>query len=269
MQHQEKYEPIVLNLSRTQEVRKQPKKYFLLFVTSFILFSVCTGVAVWYLLPVHSPSSIPEVMVESPSHEDTVPEIEAVATPTPVPSQIPETPVPAVVQSPVETPVETGRLTLISYPEHAEISVNGTVLGKTPLEDYVLAPGAYPVTFVYNGQSSQKTLTIEAGKTTEYIHRFSGFGSLQITTTTSGCEVQINGQVAGESPLLVEGLSPGEYHIVIKKVGYHTAEKTLVLHKGEHQDLFITVRRLGSRGSSGATTVTPSRPLHPSERLQN
>lgn len=269
-QEQEKYDPVILNLSKSREIT-QSKNYLWLFLSSLLLLGVLLGASVWYFLTYSNtspPSGTPSGAVEKPT---------IVAESTPVPSVAPSvTAIPeetadvtADIQ-PTPEPEKTlsGYLRLNSFPEQADVIIDGKVLGKTPLKDYELAEGDYSVTFSYNERLFTHTFSIKAGEITEYIHRFEGFGSLQIDTTSSSCEVYVNGQLRGKSPLLVEGLSPGEYTIVLKKIGYHTTEERVSLGKGEHQELFLTVKRLGSRSSSG-TVESPSRPLHPSERLQN
>ena len=264
MQQQDKYEPIIFNLSHSQEIR-QPKNYFAVFICSLIIVGILTLFAVWYfyLQPRNSTPTI--VTTELPDIETTVAAKPTVA-PTPLPTATPE-PIPLIIEATPEPLLEKGHLTLNSFPEHADVVIQGNVIGQTPLKDYELDPGTYPVIFVYNGQTFQQKLTITANRTTEYTHRFQGFASLKITTTSSGCDVTINGKPAGQSPLLVEGLSPGAYTIIVSKMGYHTTEKRVTLGKGEHQDIFITIKRLGTKRQP--TSVDPSRPLHPSERLQN
>ena len=137
------------------------------------------------------------------------------------------------------------------------------------MEYYELPVGTYNVTFSYEGHVFQENITINAGSTTEFTYRFPGFGALKIETTTSGCEIYVNGKLAGESPLLIEGLAPGAYTITVKKVGYATTERTVTLAKEETQDVFMTIRRLGSISPPPQEpTPTPRRPIHPSERLQ-
>lgn len=267
MQRQEKYEPVILNLSKSQEIR-QPKSYFLLFVSSLVVLSLLVVFTIWYFYT-HPWNPQTTVATVTTTQEFSEPETETnvVAEQTPIPTATPK-PMPAVVQATPTPEIVKGRLTLNSYPENAEVVVDGEALGYTPLHDYELAPGIYTVTFAYEGRTSSQKLTISAGKTTEYIHRFEGFGSIKIETTRSGSDITVNGKPVGKSPLLVEGLSPGTYTIVVSKSGYHTTEETLTLGKGEHQEVFITIRRLGTRQPVVEDPQPTRRPLHPSERLQ-
>jgi hypothetical protein len=261
MEPREEYEPIIIDLQKSQAVR-QPKAYFFLFIVSALMFAVLMISAAVYFRrpPVNNNSTTqPPVVRVTPVAEKPTP---VPVTPTPVPTPI-LTPTPRPVASVVEP---KGRLTLYSYPEHAEVVINGNVLGYTPLENYELAPGTYTVKFSYEGQISQQQITITAGNVTKHIYRFPGFSSIKVETTSSGCDITVNGKLVGTSPLVVEGLSPGTYTIVAKKVGFATTEKTVNLGKSEHLDLFITIKRLGS--TRRPTSERTIRPVHPSERIR-
>ncbi|MBD3306933.1 PEGA domain-containing protein [candidate division KSB3 bacterium] len=255
MEERDENEPIIIDLQKSHALR-QPKYAFLLFVSSAVLFAILLiAGAAFYVSQSAGPPQQP-----SPPADPNVP-VTAAPTATPTPS--PPPPTPTIAPTPTPLP---GRLTLFSIPQNAEVIIDGTVL-QTPLHEYELDPGTYTLKFSYDDHLSQHTLTIRAGETTQYTHRFEGFGSLKIDTTTSGSEILINGKPAGRSPLLVEGLPPGTYTIVARKVGYATAEKQVSLEQGEHQELLITIKPLDAAQPSSRTSP-PDRPLHPSERLQ-
>ncbi|PID56689.1 hypothetical protein CSB45_10705 [candidate division KSB3 bacterium] len=279
MKHdQAQYDPLILNLTKKQTVT-QPKIYIWLFLSSIILLSALLVLSAWYLLFYANTPETSAIQDEAPGAEDRIPR--AAAEPTPLPTATPEvsqtplreeaTPLPTKLETPQaeqNIKAQTGYLSLNSLPEQADIIINGELIGQTPLHEYELEAGNYSITFKFNDQSFTQDVSINAGERTEYTHRLEGLGSLHIATTSSGCEVYLNGRLRGESPLLLEGLFPGEYTIVLKKLGYHTVEKRVVLGKGEHQELFLTVRRLGKRDSPGSGS-SPTRVLHPNERLRN
>ncbi|GAK55162.1 PEGA domain protein [Candidatus Vecturithrix granuli] len=259
------YEPMMLDLQKTQRI-SQPKAYLFLFIVSVCMFGILVIFAVLYFQ--HSSSQPSTGQAPEP-----IPTIAAAKTPTPVPTPIPTKVAPTPTPTPQKTPTppapQKGWLTLYSYPEDAEVVINGNILGRTPLKQSELPVGTYTVTFSYEGHEFQQQLSITAGNTTEFTYRFPGFGALNIETTTSGCEIYLNGKLAGKSPILIEGLAPGTYTITVKKIGYATTERTVTLAKEETQDLLITIRRLGSTSpSSLEPTPHPRRPIHPSERLR-
>lgn len=286
MERSEEYEPIILDLQKSHVVQK-PKRYvFIVMLAVLFLGTLAATVAALYYskastsgngkengraigLITPEPKTTPTVSIQSTvSIQPTpIPVLEPVDTPVP-------TPTPTVQPAPTATPtvavVEAmGRLTLYSQPDNAEVVISGKLIGQTPLENYALKPGTYTVKFSHQGKISERKITITAGETTEYTHRFEGFASLNIRTTRSGCDIFVNGELAGRSPLLLEGLSPGTYKIVARKKGYATAEKTVILEKSEHQEVFITIKPLDfvTEPERQATPTPSRRPLHPSERL--
>lgn len=287
MERQDKYEPIVVNLSKTEDIRPS-RNYFVAFVASLVLLAVVGGFAAFYLRqhPWKTPPELtptPQAPIaqepvaqatppKRPTAQPTVaPTPRPQLTPTPQPSPQP-TSVAAAEKTPEATPtpppVMNGYLTLNSAPPDAEVRLNGAVIGRTPLERYELSPDSYDVVFHLDGQSHQETLRIVPGETTIYTYVFQGFGALTIQTTSSNCDIRLNGRPVGKSPLTIEGLSAGDYTVAVSKVGYHTVEQTVTLAQGERQELFITVKRLGSRPAPSVNPAISPRPVHPSERQE-
>ncbi len=256
MEKRDDYEPIIIDLQKSQAIY-QPKLYFFVFVGSVAMLGVLVLFAAFYF--------------RQPSPNGPVSETPVIVVSTPIPRR--STPVPAATnpvvteQPPIQVTEEKGWLNLSSSPANAEVAVDGIVLGYTPLENYELAAGVYTVNFSYEGVVSQQQITVRPGETTEFQHVFPGFGSLQIDTTRSGCDITVNGKSIGKSPVLLEGLSSGPYTIIARKIGYASVEKVVTLKKGEHRELFMTIRSLDSvSDSSSKTTPTPDGPVHPSDR---
>jgi hypothetical protein len=262
MERSQGYEPIILDLQKSTALRK-PKRYVLLITATAVvaLGALATFAAFYYPKPSPNP---PVVTAPTPVVKET-PRVSGTPTPLPV-KQTPEPTPPVQPTSPVPEP--SGALTLYSYPANAEVLIDGKRIGSTPLVNYQLKPGTYTIKFVHQGAISEHQVTILAEKTTEYTYRFEGFGSLSIQTTSSGSDVVVNGMLVGQSPLVLEGLAPGTYDILVRKQGYESATRTVSLGKGEHQDVLITIKRSNLHTEPNRTPA-PSRPLHPSERQHN
>jgi hypothetical protein len=260
MERSQEYEPIILDLQKSTALRK-PKRYVLLITATavVVLGALATFAAFYYPKPSPNP---PVVTVPTPIAKET-PRVPGTPTPLPV-KQTPRPTPPAQPTSPMAEP--SGALTLYSYPTNAEVLIDGKRIGTTPLINYQLKPGTYTIKFVHQDTIAERQVTILTGKTTEYTHRFEGFGSLSIQATSSGSDVVVNGMLVGQSPLVLEGLTPGTYDILVRKQGYESAERTITLGKGEHQEVLITIKRSNLRIEPNR--MPPPRPLHPSERLR-
>lgn len=280
MERSEEYEPIILDLQKSHVVQK-PKQYVLVVALTVVFLGTlaATVTALYYSrsstqgngngnsravgLATPEPETTPTVSVKStpvPVIEPIVGPLETIPTPTPTVQPTP-TPIPTVAAAEA-----MGRLNLYSHPNNAEIVINGESIGHTPLENYELKPGTYTITFSHQGKISEHNITITAGKTTEYTHRFEGFASLNIRIVPSRSDIFVNGKSAGRSPILLEGLSPGTYEIVARKKGYADGEKTVTLGKSERQEVLMMLKPLDADIDSDRQ-ATP-RPLHPSERLE-
>ncbi len=261
MERREDYEPLILDLQKSQAVR-QHKRYAPLFVSSIAILGILLVVSALYFTPPWFSTSF-----KPPAGNAGV-----VPTPTATPESREAAPVLTPEQAPTvqATPasdVEEGWLTLFSSPEHADIVIGGETLGKTPLYRYPLEAGTYTITFVYEGRKSTQKVTISAGEVTELTYRFPGFASLKIRTTRSGSEITLNGTFAGISPLLVDGLSAGTYTIEASKKGYAAAEKTVTVAKGEHREVLLTMKPLDSSYDDSSSSSDEG-PVHPSDRLR-
>lgn len=277
MERSQEYEPLILDLQKSQVVQR-PKRFLLMSLMTIAIVSLVAAstFAVLYFTkpPPPSPTPTPRILTSATPVPETTPD--TITEPTPLPEATPDTvtePTPAPVITPTPQPVattaqaETGLLTLYSSPDNAEVIIDGEVLGHTPLQNYELPVGTYTVKFAHEGTVSEYKITITAGETTEYTHQFQGFATLRIRTIPFDSNIYINGELAGRrSPVQINGLLSGTYTISARKSGYKSTEKTVVLKKEEQQEVLIIMKQLGLNGSD-TTSPTPA-PEHPSDRLE-
>lgn len=304
MERSQEYEPLILDLQKSQAIPR-PKRRWLIVLLSMVAIGGVAGAmaGIHYVIssldsrkspipentpvvvqaaltptPMSKPmlTPMPTVTHQTPpstppvTSESPFPKVAPVASPTPqrqvsrptvTPTSIPTSP-----GTPTEPPM--GFLTLHSSPENAEVRIEGKLLGYTPLEEYALRPGTYTIRFVYQGNISEKKLTIIAGKTTEYTYRFDGLGGagIEVRTFPRDCEIWVNGEFVGHSPFTRNDLLPGTYTIIARKPGYASAEKTVTLEKGQPHSIMMTLKRLDFVTDPGSSSSSTPRPLHPSER---
>ncbi|MBI3492360.1 MAG: PEGA domain-containing protein, partial [Acidobacteria bacterium] len=104
-------------------------------------------------------------------------------------------------------------------PKGAPVLVDGETRGVTPLT-ITLATGPHRVEV--RGATEARTIpvTIAAGtQVSQYIEigrDMTRSGQLQVRTEPSGAQVSVDGVPRGRSPLLVEGLTPGEHMVVLE-----------------------------------------------------
>lgn len=67
-----------------------------------------------------------------------------------------------------------------------------------------------------------------------------GYSSLEIKTEPRGCEVFLDGESVGITPLKRDLITPGSHRIRLTLAGYQDYETTLIFHKAKKRS--ITVR---------------------------
>jgi len=125
-----------------------------------------------------------------------------------------------------------GDLAISTVPSGADVSVDGTSRGKSPLvvrglrvsqpvqveasrAGFGVAMGTFTV---MAGQETPASLTLAAGKT-----------DVLVTTNPTGAEIRIDGKTRGVSPLQIRGLPIGRHAFAASRDGYAPADSTLLV----------------------------------------
>lgn len=160
------------------------------------------------------------------------------------------------------------RLRVLSEPSGALVSINGVVMGPTPLE-ITLTPGRYRVTLSRFGyeewsrtvdlkQSSE--ITLEAHLVPSSLFRSLGrTARLRIVSEPDDADVFLDNAYAGKTPLTLE-VAPGRYRIVVTKEGYESWAQTLELKGDSDITLEATLRPLGIPPSPPIPPLPPTSP---------
>ncbi len=114
----------------------------------------------------------------------------------------------------------TGTLSVTTNPSGAEVRVDGQKAGVTPLT-LELKPGPHNVELRGGGEPRTLPITITAGtQITQYIElprtAPASVGQLHVRTEPAGAPVSVDGVPRGRSPVLVEGLRPGDHTVVLE-----------------------------------------------------
>ena len=114
----------------------------------------------------------------------------------------------------------TGTLSVTTNPSGAEVRIDGQRTGVTPLT-LQLKPGAHKVELRGGGEPRTLDVTITAGtQSTQYIElpraAPASVGQLHVRTEPAGAPVSVDGVPRGRSPVLVEGLRPGDHTVVLE-----------------------------------------------------
>ena len=121
--------------------------------------------------------------------------------------------------SPAAAPVTTGTVTVNTDPPGAEVLIDGTARGRSPIS-LSLAAGAH--TLVVKGAGEPRTIPIaitagaEVSQYLELPKADSGFGQLQVRSEPAGARISIDGTPVGKTPLTIVEIAPGEHTITLE-----------------------------------------------------
>jgi len=147
--------------------------------------------------------------------------------------------------APVALP--TGRLTVVTRPAGAQLTVDGADRGVTPLA-MSLDAGEHVVTVrlgqdervipvtVGAGADVMRDLEMTAAATREV------FGQLSIGTDPPGARVTVDGQSSGMSPLTIEHLTVGE-HLVAVTSATGSAERRVTITAGQAASVLFSLAK--------------------------
>ncbi len=125
-----------------------------------------------------------------------------------------------------------GALVCRGTPEGAEITVDGRSAGTAPREDLSLSPGRHTVRFSLPGYTTMlRDVTILPGMTRELVYTLSARPRISVETLPEGVEVLLDGDRAGETPLLDFTLAADDYLLTLRRDGYETIRERIAVDR--------------------------------------
>src|SRR5688572_14266382 len=133
--------------------------------------------------------------------------------------------------SPAIPPVTTGTMSVNTDPAGAEVEVDGTARGQSPLR-LTLAAGPHTLIIRGHGQSRTIPITITAGaEVSQYLDlpkAGSDLGQLQVRTEPPGARISIDGTPLGKTPMTIVELAPGEHTVTLENDLGSVTQKVMI-----------------------------------------
>jgi hypothetical protein len=115
-----------------------------------------------------------------------------------------------------------GPVSITSDPPGAEILIDGIPRGRTPLRIELPARPHELIAQLEGWPAERQALTVE-GQRENAAHFVFANGSAKITSAPGGATVVANGRALGQTPLVIEGVRPGDVTYELQLAGYKPA----------------------------------------------
>ena len=160
--------------------------------------------------------------------------------------------------APLAAVASTGTATFSSVPEGAEITIDGTARGVTPLR-VSLAAGAHTVQITSGSITRTIPMTVEAGGVvSQYVELAAApaaaGGRLEIGSDPPGAQVALDGVVRGVTPLVLAEVAPGQHRVTIT-AGDNSVNRTVNVTRGATSSLVVSTAPSSAGASGGWLTV--------------
>jgi hypothetical protein len=154
-----------------------------------------------------------------------------------------------------------GKLTIVTRPAGADVTVDGERRGTTPLT-LSIPPGAHTVS-VRSG-SDERVLPLTVAPDADIVRELEmtaaappvASGVLTVVTDPAGARVTIDGRPAGTSPLTLEGLAAAEHTVVVSsETG--SAERTVTIAAGRSASVMFSLPKVSGPVGGWLTVTAP------------
>ncbi len=129
---------------------------------------------------------------------------------------------------------QTGSISVSSNPSGANVYLDGTSKGTTPITLHNVPIGSHTVKLTKSGYTDiSKSVTVSSGKTASVSTTLTAqTGSISISSNPSGTNVYLDGTSKGITPITLKNIPVGSYTIKLTKSGYTDLSKTVTVSSG-------------------------------------
>jgi hypothetical protein len=141
-----------------------------------------------------------------------------------------------------------GNLTINTRPNDAEVLIDGTRRGTTPLT-LPLTPGTHTMTVRSGGDERVVPLNIASGAEVSHYFEMKAVepvvvvGRVSIVTDPPGARVAVDGRARGTSPIMVTDLTPAEHKVTVTS-DTGSAERTVTVAAGGTASVMFSLTRV-------------------------
>lgn len=138
-----------------------------------------------------------------------------------------------------------------SSPSGADVFLDGSFIGVTPLDDVSVGPGQHEARFTRSGyEDARVTFSVSAGEDTRVNTNLrQTTGSIRVQANVGGAQIFIDGRAAGTVPsgtgqITLDGFESGVHQVTVVAAGYTTYVTDVTVRSGETATVSVRQTRL-------------------------
>jgi len=160
----------------------------------------------------------------------------------------------------IPIPITNGTVSVQSTPSGASVTLNGTPKGPTPLLINDVTAGGYTLRVESAGYTPREVDIIVTAGLTTYVNWTllpipPTTGNVSVKSTPSNASVFLNGTPKGETPLVIEDLTAGDYSLYVEAAGYYPREEDIMVTAGLTTIVNWTLVPIPTTGNLDITSV--------------
>ncbi len=142
----------------------------------------------------------------------------------------------------------SGKLTIVSNPAGATVTIDKRRVGVTPIQDLTIQPGNKQVVVNLKGYDQYtENVTVIPGSQQQVwanlVKTLPPNGHLSINSTPSGAVLWLDGKRLGRTPLKNRLLKAGNYNVKLTMTDYLPLEQVVVVERGGKHDLELVLEK--------------------------
>ena len=155
----------------------------------------------------------------------------------------------AIVSLRMETaPPDRPRATLKmqSTVPNAEVFLDGSSLGRAPIDRNDIEPGKHYIVVHKDGYADfKREVVLIENQAMALVADLSASGTLRLLSTPSGAEVRIDGELVGKTPTVREGVGAGDHVVELRLKDYDLYKETIKVEGGREKLFSIDLKKSG------------------------
>ena len=128
---------------------------------------------------------------------------------------------------------------------NAEVFVDGSSLGRAPIDRNDLDPGKHYVVVHRDGFTDfKREIVLLENQQMVLVADLAATGSLRILSTPEGAEVRIDGELVGRTPLSRDAVGAGEHVVEFRLKGYFDHKERMKVEGGREKIFSVDLKQL-------------------------